>query len=76
MICPKKDCDGELRVTHTFDAGKNGKTQRLVCEQCSRPTTAVTFLRDGEGYGNGASAQAKKLKYEQYPEQASKRSGS
>ena len=62
MKCPRGDCDGELRVTHTYSAGKAGKTQRLVCEICQHITTAVTFLKDGEGYGNGAAAWVDKLK--------------
>lgn len=61
MKCPRRECDGQLRVTHTYSAGRAGKTQRLLCDKCERPTTAVTILRDGEGYGNGASAAARRL---------------
>ena len=59
MECPK--CHSRMRVTHTYQAGLAGKTQRLECD-CGLSATAVTvvFAVDPRT-GSGAKAVADQI---------------
>lgn len=61
MRCLK--CGHDMIVTHSYDAGPGGQTQRLECSGCSCIATARTLIMatDPE-YGQGAAAVARRMK--------------
>ncbi len=61
MRCPK--CQSDMRVTHSYDAGPGGQTQRLECLQCPCVATARTLIVAVQPlYGEGAASLAKRMK--------------
>ena len=60
MRCP--GCKGDLRVSHTFQAGTGGRTSAARCSSCKKRYIFVTFLTPaGESRGEGAKAVAKRM---------------
>lgn len=57
MICSKKDCGGELRVTHTYTVIA-AKFQRAACERCGLVHRLTTTAQPAEARGEGAKAHA------------------
>ena len=60
MECPR--CNQPMRVTHSYSAGRTGRTQRQVCEACGKVVTVVARIaHEDPKRGQGAAAVAKKL---------------
>ncbi len=52
-----------MNVTHSYDAGRGGQTQRLECSGCPCIATARTLIiATDPGYGDGAAAVARRMK--------------
>jgi len=60
MLCDV--CDIRLKITHSFSAGRGGKTATAKCPECGKRFTLVSILVPYAGRGNGAAAMARKLK--------------
>lgn len=59
MICPQ--CGGKIKVTHTYVAGRKGKTQASKCIACKTAWTLVTVVIGEHKQGRGAYAVAQQL---------------
>lgn len=60
MMCAKQDCDGKLRVTHTYPHQLT-KFQRAVCAECGgihRIASEATLVT---ARGEGAKAHAARI---------------
>ena len=63
MDCPDDACGGSFKVTHTFQTGEGGSTQRRECTQCLMTGLSVVWLIGVEPKsGSGAAALARRLK--------------
>lgn len=62
MKCPLDACDGRVRVTHTYTAGSDAKTQRVVCGKCGQVGTVLVRLVGTLEERGGAAAMASALR--------------
>lgn len=56
-MCAHPDCDGQLRVTHTYTRGSE-KFQRAVCSDCGRIHRVASLATLVTARGEGAKAHA------------------
>lgn len=60
MKCP--NCGERLKVVHTYAAGDDCRTQRLVCLSCETVVTAaIVILNENPTRFRGAVALARKI---------------
>lgn len=59
MKCSKDQCQGRLKVTHTYDTGHT-KHQRAHCSVCGQVHCLLTVAEPVTRKGDGANARAKR----------------
>lgn len=62
MDCPK--CKHDMEITHAFEVGPGGKTQRAECPKCFTVVTLVqvtALIKVDPGYGEGHTVLGKAL---------------
>lgn len=67
MKCPTSTCDGDVRVTHTYTAGRDAKTQRVVCQKCGQVGTVLVRIVGPAVECGGAAALATQLRRGEAP---------
>jgi len=60
--CPRPECDGKVRVTHTFGF-PGGYAQRVFCDKCKTVgAVQATLVAVNPARGDGAAGIARRMK--------------